>query len=873
MASQKSFTGRTRKRKTSPLVRIVDMLARAIITVGGIGTIIAVSTVCVFLVLVVMPLFRGATSKPAGAYPLSWSVADALKIGVDEYRVLGWALMRDGAVQAFDLRDGRPLETLAASERASPPAAVSLDRPSGSLVLGGADGSVRQGVIRFATSYHESDSVPAALRKLELGQGAPYRHGVIEKTPIGQFRLQELAVELEPLPGLKAPGPLAAVGHVWDDDELVVALLAESGTLDVARVARKTSLMTGETSWSVEKSLRYECRTPDGAVPRWVLVSSLGRDVFVAWEDGRCRRFNVRDVDEARAAEEFDLVPRAGARLTALGWLIGRNTLIAGDSDGAVRGWFARNDPGNPVDARSTLMAHAFEPDAPAAVTGITASQRSRIFAVAREDGTATLYFMTSEKHLATVRTGAGGASRLLIAPKDDELLVTSGRDVRRFAFEAGHPEVTFRGLFGKVAYEGHAEPAWTWQSSSGQEGYEKKLSLIPLIFGTIKATFYSMLLGVPIALLAAIFTSEFLHPKVRVRIKPTIELMASLPSVVLGFIAALVIAPLIKDSVPAVLVSFASVPASVVFGAYVWQILPRRFTLRVQRWRLLFILPFLVLGVALAMLLGPVAESCMFGTDIKVWLHDPRVGTPTGAWMLLLLPLFALVLVVVYARWLGPRLQPRVRAWTRRGQGLFDLTKFFALLLLCLMGAWGGARLLGAIGLDPRWPWVLGGVDLSPMGTYIQRNALIVGFVMGFAVIPIIYTIAEDALSAVPDHLRSASLGAGATPWQTAARICIPTAMSGLFSALMVGLGRAVGETMIVLMAAGNTPIMELNIFNGFRTLSANIATELPEAVRNSTHYRTLFLAALALFIMTFFINTVAELVRRRFRQKTVEL
>ena len=92
---------------------------------------------------------------------------------------------------------------------------------------------------------------------------------------------------------------------------------------------------------------------------------------------------------------------------------------------------------------------------------------------------------------------------------------------------------------------------------------------------------------------------------------------------------------------------------------------------------------------------------------------------------------------------------------------------------------------------------------------------------------------------------------------------------MSGLFSAVMIGLGRAVGETMIVLMAAGNTPILDWNIFNGFRTLSANIAVELPEAVRNSTHYRTLFLAALVLFVMTFVLNTVAEIVRHALPQE----
>ncbi|MEM7515768.1 MAG: ABC transporter permease subunit, partial [Planctomycetota bacterium] len=133
--------------------------------------------------------------------------------------------------------------------------------------------------------------------------------------------------------------------------------------------------------------------------------------------------------------------------------------------------------------------------------------------------------------------------------------------------------------------------------------------------------------------------------------------------------------------------------------------------------------------------------------------------------------------------------------------------------------------------------------------------------------------TLSEDALSSVPEHLRLASLGAGATPWQTAVRVIVPTAASGLFSAMMIGLGRAVGETMIVLMATGNTAVMEWNIFNGFRTLSANIAVELPEAVKGSTHYRTLFLAAFVLFALTFVLNTLAEVVRQRFRKRAYQL
>ena len=108
------------------------------------------------------------------------------------------------------------------------------------------------------------------------------------------------------------------------------------------------------------------------------------------------------------------------------------------------------------------------------------------------------------------------------------------------------------------------------------------------------------------------------------------------------------------------------------------------------------------------------------------------------------------------------------------------------------------------------------------------QRNSIVIGFAMGFAVIPIIFTISEDALSNVPQHFVSGSLALGASRWQTATRIILPTASPGIFSAVMIGFGRAVGETMIVLMATGNTPILSFSPFNGMRTLSANIAFEL---------------------------------------------
>jgi phosphate transport system permease protein len=151
----------------------------------------------------------------------------------------------------------------------------------------------------------------------------------------------------------------------------------------------------------------------------------------------------------------------------------------------------------------------------------------------------------------------------------------------------------------------------------------------------------------------------------------------------------------------------------------------------------------------------------------------------------------------------------------------------------------------------------------------YDQRNSLVVGLAMGFAVIPIIFTIAEDAFSSVPSNLTAASLALGASRWQTALRVVLPTASPGIFSAVMIGFGRAVGETMIVLMATGNTPTMDWSIFNGMRTLSANIAVEIPEAPGGGTLYRVLFLAALLLFGMTFVVNTLAEIVRQRLRER----
>ena len=195
--------------------------------------------------------------------------------------------------------------------------------------------------------------------------------------------------------------------------------------------------------------------------------------------------------------------------------------------------------------------------------------------------------------------------------------------------------------------------------------------------------------------------------------------------------------------------------------------------------------------------------------------------------------------------------------------------TEAFLLVPVIVLGIWAAFALGGLVEMT-----LLGGNYrgwlLSALGlTYDQRNSLVVGLAMGFAIIPIIFTIAEDSLANVPQHLRGGSLALGATRWQTALRIVLPTGSPGIFSAVMIGFGRAVGETMIVLMATGNTPIMDWSPFNGFRALSANVAVELPEAPDGGTLFRVLFLASLLLFCLTFVLNTVAELVRLKLRRK----
>ena len=264
-----------------------------------------------------------------------------------------------------------------------------------------------------------------------------------------------------------------------------------------------------------------------------------------------------------------------------------------------------------------------------------------------------------------------------------------------------------------------------------------------------------------------------------------------------------------------------------------------------------------------LAYAAGPLFERLFFVGSFKSWLNG-GIGSAAPFLFVLIIPAMGLLVSLLASRIFGYRFTVYLRKIPMPYSALLDFLRWLGIVAATAALSYALAVFLEALGLDPRNGLV---------GTYVQRNTLIVSFAMGFAVIPIIYTLADDALSAVPDHLRSASLGCGATLWQTAIWIIIPTALSGVFSAVMIGMGRAVGETMIMVMAAGNTPLMDLNVFDGLRALSANIAVEMPEAPKDGSLYRVLFLTGLVLFAMTFVINTVAELVRLHFRKRAMQL
>lgn len=453
--------------------------------------------------------------------------------------------------------------------------------------------------------------------------------------------------------------------------------------------------------------------------------------------------------------------------------LLGGNSLLVGLENGEVQQWMlVRTDTSEEL----TYIRNFHE--ALVSVENIETEQRRKGFAVADRQGGVTLYYSTSQRTLAHINTATARIYEMAWSARAEHLLaVDENEQLYFYHVDNEFPEVSWDVLWGKVWYEGYDEPDYIWQSSASTNEFEPKYSLVPLSFGTLKAAFYAMLFAIPVAILGAMFTAQFMAPKMRQTVKPSIEIMEALPTVILGFLAGLWLAPYVEAHLAGVFALLLLLPFAFILFAAMWMLVPNKSVF--EGWEAALLIPVVLLMIWLATNISSPLEQLFFDGDMRKYMSNE---------------------------------------------------------------------------------WGL---------TYDQRNSLVVGLIMGFAVIPTIFSIAEDALFSVPQHLIRGSLALGASRWQTMMRVVIPAASPALFSAVMMGFGRAVGETMIVLMATGNTPLMDMSIFQGMRTLAANIAVEVPEAEVASTHYRILFLAALILFLFTFIFNTLAEVIRHRLRKR----
>ena len=735
--------------------KLYDRLARHVVFVGGAGIIFCIIAILFFIGIETIPLWKSPGKKLESVSEMkdrlgSGAVADRVRIfdvGVDEYREQFFTIDSLGSVRFFTLEEEpKLLRTHTISHKTTGYASFYNARTNTSYAIADREGYVVPFEVSFRVEFREGTERTVVSR---VTDGEALR---ITEEPIEIFAYQSS-------PETGAP--------------VVVAYTASGRLLAYAEVEEEGFL--GESETEIFKTdLTIEL---GGAVVTGVQVDSEAENLYVSTANGKLYHWSLSDPSSPELESTLAATADPGVAVTEIGFLLGHRSLIVGDAAGNVSVWFETTGGGG----ESKLAKIHVLPQLPAAVDRFSASQRGRGFLASDTSGNIALYQATSAtKQLDFPGRGKPYAG-LSFSPKANGVVaVDSDMVLSSYYLDNPHPETNFRTLFGKVWYEGYDKPRYVWQSTGGTDEFEPKFSLTPLAYGTLKGAIYTMILSIPLAVLAAICVSQFLHPSIRNVVKPVIEVMAALPSVVLGFLAGLWLAPLLEKIFVATLIMPFIVISLTLLALFLWYRLPFSLSGRFRVGAELFTLVG-VIGIAAALSLwlnGPL-ESLIFAGDFRDWFFR-----------------------------------------------MFDLR-------------------------------------------YDQRNMLVVGFAMGFTVIPIIFTISEDALSSVPRTLSSGSLALGANRWQTAMRIVVPAASAGIFSAIMIGFGRAVGETMIVLMATGNTPVMDWSFFNGFRALSANIAVELPEAPHGGTLYRVLFLTAILLFVVTFLLNTLAEILSQRLRRK----
>jgi len=718
---------------------LLDRWNRGLIAAGGQGVIALILAMFVFLVLEAWPLTRGARLEDGRTWPVASRVA---AVAADPHRTHMAAAAEDGRLRVVRVPDGAvALEAPLLPEPAADTAPLTVHRvhPAGQqtpFVVSTTDGRVAVRSLDWKIHFVENQRQVAPA----LGDAA-----VVTLDPAGR------AVPV-------------ATAQRRADQTTVAGQLAD-GTVAVHVTRYEENLFTGERSETSER------RELGRTVPLVRLVMDPDqRSLYGGGEAGELVWWDLRE-----PGPPVEVIRRSASPVTDLVLLKGGRTLVVGRADGSLGNWFRIRRQLSEELTRVRVLGPLAT-----GVAHLAASDRDRTFLAVDVAGEAALFYATAGSLLWSGGTPVGPVRAAALAPKGDAVVFAGEDRMAEVELVSPHPEASWKTYFGRVWYEGFEAPDAVWQSTGGTDDFEPKLSLLPLIFGTLKGTLYSLILAVPIAILGAMYTSQFVHASFQRFIKPAVEMMASLPSVVLGLVGGLWLAPRLETHFPALVVILVATPVVLVAGGFAWSRVPAALRARVPEGaEVVWFALVIVAGWSAVLAAGPSIEAALFGGDFQDWLWET----------------------------LGLR--------------------------------------------------------------YDQRNAAVVGIAMGFAVIPIIFSIAEDAFSSVPENLAAGSLALGANRWETVTRVVLPTASPAIFSAVMVGLGRAVGETMIVLMATGNTPIMDWSVFNGFRTLSANIAVEIPEAPHGGTLYRTLFLTALLLFAFTFAINTVAELVRVRLRKR----
>ena len=608
---------------------------------------------------------------------------------------------------------------------------------------------------------------------------------IVSETPGGKGKQAEVVRSVRvaaDIPPEKGQMPLRAVVRASKEKEgtWTCAAVLPGDRILLIHASREETL-GGETS---EKTVRTMLSCPASAGLGPIALDRAGTTLYAGTSDGALLWWKL-DEDGNVAKQEVMPAFHDKRAITSLGLLLGDVSLAVGDAQGQLTTWFFVHTGASSASVQKLRLIHTLESHA-AAVREIIPSSRNKTLLSFDADGVVAMDHMTSERHLATIREQPSLAQAAMSFRADAAAGMDADGGLTAWRILCPHPEVSWQTLFGRVQYEGYDEPVYAWQSTGGED-YEPKMSLVPLFFGTLKATFYAMLLAMPLSLGAAAYVSHFASPGFKQWIKPTVEIMAAMPSVVIGFIAALWLAPILQIHLTSLFLLLMTLPATLLAFLLLWQ-----------------------------------------AAQNSDWVQR----TVHGREFLVLVPV--LILGFLFAVWLAPLVENRLL----------------------------GGKLMK--------DWLESGLHVH----YDQRNSVIIAIGLGFAVIPIIFSLAEDALSNVPYNMTAASMALGASRWQTLWRVVLPSASPGIFAAVMIGFGRAVGETMIVLMATGNTPLIDWNPFNGMRTLSANIAVEIPEAPVPDigvpgTLYRILFLCAVLLFVMTFFLNTAAELVRQRLRKR----